>query len=299
VTFSLSTSKTSFASDEDVLIQVKVKNNELNKPARVLKWIVPCDVDNPTSSESILLRDMSSIEVKTLGGLSAKYLGVMVKRGAPSDKDYLRLGPGAEISCTINLENYFEFISPSDDEFYEVKFTAISSQLSAPYASNKSTLETLKSGTLSLQIAARNAPTRALRERKLQAINNFKNCDWIRQAFIIDARQRAAAAATDALQKIDDVGTWRNAAYCPRYKEWFGDYDYNRHMNELRPGYSRVRDRLNDSPIVFNCACEKQYENAFAYVLGWRPYEIYLCNRFWSAQMTGTDSKMASVTSPF
>ena len=296
VSFSLSTLKTSFASDEDVLINVKVKNNDPNKPARILDWIIPCDVNNPASSESMLSKDLSSFEVKTLGGQAAKYLGPMFKRGKPSDKDYLRLGPGAEVSCTINLGKYFEFIFPSGDEFYEIKFTETSSQLSAPSAR----LETLGSDTLSLQIAARNAPTRALRERKLQAINNFRNCDGSQQNDIADARSRAAIESNNALNVIDNVGRWKNAAYCPRYKDWFGDYEYNRHTTELKPGYSALRDRLNDSPIVFDCAgsgCPA--DNIFAYVYPSNPYVIYLCNMFWKAQMTGTDSKMASVTSPF
>lgn len=289
MSFSLSTSKDSLASDEDVLINVTVKNNTPNKRARVLNWIVPCDFNNLTSSSINPPKDMSSFEVNTLGGHTAKYLGALIKRGEPSYKDFLTLGPGAEISCTIDLGKYFEFVSPSEDDVYEIKFTATASQLSAPSAR----LETLNSGTLSIQIAARDVPTRALRERKLQAINNFHNCDVSQQNVIADARSRAAAESTNALNVIDDVGRWRNAAYCPRYKEWFGDYDDNRHTVELRPGYSAVRDRLNHLPIVFDCKCTTT--NAYAYIISFEsPYRIYLCPLFWAAQMTGTNSKMAS-----
>ena len=278
------------------MVDVTVTNNNRSKSARVLEWIVPCDGNDATSKETTVPKDLSSFDVKTLGGQAAKYLGAVFKRAQPIGKDYLILSPGAEISCTINLGEYFEFVSPSKDDVYEIKFTETSLQLSAPYESSKSILETLNSDTLTVQIAARGFPTRSLRsrERKLPATNNFRNCDAGRQGVIADARSRAATEATNALRVIDDVGTWRNSAYCPRYNEWFGNYDYNRHNSELRPGYSAVRDRLNDVPIVFDCSCS--LEKVYAYVYKSSPYDIYLCPIFWSAPMTGTNSKMVSYT---
>ena len=114
---------------------------------------------------------------------------------------------------------------------------------------------------------------------------------------IADARSRAAIESNNALKNvIDNVGTWKNAAYCPRYKEWFGDYDNSGHMLELRPGYSAVRDRLNDSPIIFQCGGDRCSDDIYAYVFPVQPYVIYLCKLFWGAPMTGTNSKMASHT---
>lgn len=37
---------------------------------------------------------------------------------------------------------------------------------------------------------------------------------------------------------------------------------------------------------------------SYAYVYPSSPYNIYLCNAFWSAPMTGTDSKMVSEVDP-
>jgi hypothetical protein len=38
--------------------------------------------------------------------------------------------------------------------------------------------------------------------------------------------------------------------------------------------------------------CDSSY---YAYVYPNRPYEIFLCNAFWSAPATGTDSKMGTI----
>jgi hypothetical protein len=40
--------------------------------------------------------------------------------------------------------------------------------------------------------------------------------------------------------------------------------------------------------VKVDCGCDEDY---FAYVYPAQPYTIYVCNAFWTAPMTGTDSK--------
>jgi peptidyl-Lys metalloendopeptidase len=40
--------------------------------------------------------------------------------------------------------------------------------------------------------------------------------------------------------------------------------------------------------VTVDCGCREDY---YAYVYPNQPYKIYVCNAFWSAPMTGTDSK--------
>jgi hypothetical protein len=252
VTLTLSTSKTSYAADEPILVDVTLKNNELNMPARVLDWLVPCQED--TSSPEIP-KDMSFFTISTSGGHMARYLGALIKRVEPAEKDYKMLKPGAVVLCTIDLGQYYEFASKSDDNYYEIKYSMTSMELSPKESISASVLlQSLESNVLSIKIDARNTPTRALRERKLQSLNNFRSCDSGRQSVLVDARSRSVSAANSVLGVIDSVGRSTSSDSCPRYKEWFGNYNSNRH-NELRTGYLISRDRLNSASITFDCTC--------------------------------------------
>jgi peptidyl-Lys metalloendopeptidase len=44
--------------------------------------------------------------------------------------------------------------------------------------------------------------------------------------------------------------------------------------------------------VVLDCSCKQSY---YAYVYPTAPYKIYVCNAFWSAPMTGTDSKAGTL----
>ena len=253
VALTISASKTSFAADEPVLIKVTLKNNE-RKKARVLDWVVPCEDAQGVSSPETPT-EMSFFTINTAGGHVAKYLGAVFRRVKPDEKDYKMLNPGDEVSCTIDLEKYYEFASKSDDNSYNIKYSASSMELSKPKASNsESALESLESNTLTIKIDARKVPTRALRERKLQSLNNFRNCDTNRQSMLAEARSRATSASNDVLGVIDSVGRLANSQNCPRYKDWFGNYAPTRH-NELRTGYLLTRDTLNSASITFDCGC--------------------------------------------
>ena len=253
VTLTLSASKTSFAADEPVLIDVTLKNNERKKSARVLDWLVPCQED---ASSPETPKDMSFFAVSTTKGYVAKYLGAVFKRGKTAEKDYKMLKPGDEVSCTIDLGQYYEFASESDDNSYEIKYSMTSTELSPKASNSASTLENLASNVLSIKVDSRSTPPRALRERKLQSLNNFRGCDTARQSVLLEARSRSVSEANGVLSVIDSVGRSSSSQSCPRYKEWFGNYDFNRH-NELRNGYILSRDRLNSASITFDCTCTR------------------------------------------
>ena len=100
VTLSISSSKTSYAANEPVLVDVTLKNNERKKSARVLDWLVPCQED---ASSPETPKDMSFFAISTSNGYVAKYLGAVFKRVKPAEKDYTVLRLVNEDSCTIDL----------------------------------------------------------------------------------------------------------------------------------------------------------------------------------------------------
>ena len=76
-----------------------------------------------------------------------------------------------------------------------------------------------------------------------------------------------------------------------RYTTWFGAPDSGR-FNTVSNHYNSIRSAFQSAPIVVDCACDEPY---YAYVYANQPYRIYVCNAFWSAPATGTDSKAGTL----
>lgn len=258
ITLSMSTSQTEFAADEAVVVDFTLTNNEAIKPARILNWINPCISESPM--------DMSFFDVRTVGGQPALYLGALIKRKAPTKKDYKTLKAGEQISCTINLGEYFQFTAPSDDDIYEINYAVISTQISNPSSvQGTNAMESLETDTsLTVKVNARAPPpSRALRDQNLRGLqtggNTFNSCSSSRQTLIRDARTKALAAATDVVSLLSNVSTWGTTARCTRYNEWFGPYSSSRATQhaELRKGFEEIRTKLNSSSIAFDCSCTR------------------------------------------
>lgn len=150
---------------------------------------------------------------------------------SPAEGNYKRLKPGDEVSCTIDLEQYFEFISSDgDDDDYNIQYSVTSMELSKPTTVNTTNaLEILESNTLTIKIGNRATPfqrNRSLRdERNLQSLNSFFRCTTTQQASIAEARTHAITASNDAVAIIESVGLLQSTSTCPRYKQWFGDFN--------------------------------------------------------------------------
>lgn len=78
-----------------------------------------------------------------------------------------------------------------------------------------------------------------------------------------------------------------------RYTTWFGAYNASRY-SRVSSNFVNIDNALdqNNGQITINCGCT---ESAYAYVYANAPYEIYVCNAFWSASTTGTDSKAGTL----
>jgi peptidyl-Lys metalloendopeptidase len=73
----------------------------------------------------------------------------------------------------------------------------------------------------------------------------------------------------------------------PRYAGWFGAFDDARATTIIKH-FQAIKDAFASKPVTVDCGCSESY---YAYVYPSQPYKIYVCNAFWSAPLTGTDSK--------
>jgi len=79
----------------------------------------------------------------------------------------------------------------------------------------------------------------------------------------------------------------------PRYTTWFGAYTSSRY-NTVQSHFVSIDSAMdqNAGQIKINCGCNQSY---YAYVYPTRPYEIFVCRAFWTAPLTGTDSKAGTL----
>lgn len=141
---SLSADKADFDQAEDVTLHVTITNPN-DTSIRVLKWFTPLEgVEQP-------------LFTVTRDGEPVTYLGIMVKRPAPTEQDYITLKAGESLTSYVNLSAYYD-LSVSGN--YKVRYDVTSIQLYA--AEDNGQLNKtghLASNTLGMFIEGRNAPT--------------------------------------------------------------------------------------------------------------------------------------------
>ncbi len=259
-----------FARSDEVLVRVTLLNTSPTAQF-LLKWHTPAGAVEAPLFE--VLRD----------GQPVRYLGMVVKRAAPGPDDYLRLEPGASLSSTVELSALYEMNVTGP---YRLRFRTSSSGLFAG-AGMRPTPGTLASSQVGIWIDGR--LPRGMRPPAKQVAGGggreFSKCS--------NAQQEQLAAAVDAGKAMTvDAHNYLAAGaggsgYGARYGSWFGVFDPGRAAT-VSTNFTAIRDAFETKPLTIDCGCN---ENYFAYVYPAQPYKIYVCKAFWTAPLTGTDSR--------
>ena len=110
------------------------------------------------------------------------------------------------------------------------------------------------------------------------------------------ARAALVAGAGVAQARIysENAKTYLNGGTVgPRYTTWFGAYTSTRYAT-AKSHFTAIDGAIDQSggQIKINCGCNQNY---YAYVYPNQPYQIYVCKVFWTAPLTGTDSKAGTL----
>ena len=268
VVVSVAPEKTSLGKSDDVVVKVTFTNTS-GSPQYVLKSRTPFEEIEAPLFE--ITRD----------GKPVRYLGAIAKRGAPTAADYFLLKPGASYTARVELSALYDMATTGD---YAIRY----------HTSSGSQNEELKSDAATVWIDGRrprgsSEETSSLAEMKAQAgpvtaaggALSFNKCTSSQQADITSAVSAALSMSSngDAYMAKGTMGT--------RYTKWFGTVDSSR-VATVKSHFAALKDAFATKPITVDCGCKKTY---YAYVYPTQPYTIYVCKAFWSAPMTGTDSK--------
>jgi len=276
VTVRVTPERQSLAKSDNVVVNVTVTNTSA-VTQYLLKWQTPLGAIEAPLFE--VTRD----------GLPVRYLGVQVKRAAPTAADYIALKPGASLGRRIELSALYDM---GVTGAYSVRWRAGATQLF-----NRPGVMRLKGGG-AMQERATALPDPAAASVWIDgrlargalddagavpagAGLSFSRCSNAQQETIVGAVQAAQAMAHDAdlYLQAKTLGA--------RYTGWFGALDDTRSGTVTRH-FQAIKEAFASKPVTVDCGCKESY---YAYVYPNQPYKIYVCKAFWSAPLTGTDSK--------
>lgn len=218
----------------------------------------------------------------TRDGLPVTYLGIQAKRAAPTAADFVALRPGAARSVRVELSALYRMDITGA---YSVRYRAERLQV----ASRPDALRPQGRAEASPQAAAVWIDGRLPRGMPEPSPAAAPAGSGLAYAHCSNAQQDGVAGAVQAgLAMVQDADAYlQGQALAARYTGWFGPVDNARATTVARHA-AAIRDAFATRPITVDCACSQRW---YAYVYPNEPYTIHVCKAFWTAPLTGTDSK--------
>ena len=281
VSVSITPTSSRYTATQKVQFTLKYKNNGPDT-AYIYRWAVPSgQLEHP-------------LFTVTQSGKNVQYLGLVVKRATPSAADAISLASGKEISAVIDLSQAYDI---PKSEKYTVQFEMPTKHLFHTPSSNSKTEQTssdesvVQSEPVTVFAEARSNtligtnPQSNTQQKSLS--HTDVGCSSSRQSALTAAIAAASSYADESKQYLEKLSQGTS-----RYTTWFGAYS-SADLAKVKNQYINIASVFNTKSITFKCSCS--VANAYAYVYPSIPYEIYLCDYFWMAPVSGTDSKAGTI----
>lgn len=261
--------------DVDVHVDVAV-TNQCRTAVQVLRWQLPSD--NMSGSLFRVTRDDAPV----------RYTGAVVKRAAPTAKDYVEIAAGATLNYQVELTGHYDF---SKNGRYAIEFQSDR----GTHGSGAQTLRTAaatylwaqnRNEKLDATAAAPAEPTALSTTAAVAAAASISYTG----ACTTSQKSTLASAVTAATNYASSSATYLSGtpSATERYTSWFGAYTLAR-WNTAKDHFVKARNAFQTAALTLDCSCKDT--GTYAYVYPTQPYKIYVCGAFWNAPMTGTDSK--------
>lgn len=217
-------------------------------------------------------------------GQPVRYLGRRIKRAAPGPGDYLRLDPGASITHTVELSRAYEMSITGN---YTIRYRSPATPApgaTAPGATAGAVVGELTSNPVTIWVDARlpRGSKTAITPDAAAPGLAFANCANAQQEQLVAALDAGRAMTADSQAYLTS-----GMPYGARYAMWFGAQDAARGAR-VTANFTALKDAFENKPVKIDCDCDEPY---FAYVYPARPYTVWVCQAFWAAAVTGTDSR--------
>ena len=262
------------AADDDVVARVAITNDS----ARTMvlpRWQVPG-----------ARLDANLFEV-TRDGKPVDYLGILVKRPAPTPADFVAIAPGKSISGRTELSRHYDMASGGE---YVVAYRLALAGGNRLAELAATTEEAVSEAVAIWRDAQQLAPIDWERINAISAPQGLSTTGCS-SSQITTISTAAGNATTYSTQSKNYLLGKTYSTVGPRYTTWFGAINSTR-FNTATSHFTSIENAFQTKPVVVDCGCTDNY---YAYVYPTQPYKIYVCNAFWSAPPTGTDSKAGTL----
>jgi len=227
----------------------------------------------------------------TLDGTSVPYVGRLVKRRVPTLEDMFELKPGRSVSSVVQLSLEYDMTKTGN---YLVMFkydigpmlSTSASLLGRNVSIEMENEVILESPAASLFVEGRSNP-RIVDSRGSLTTYSYVGCSASQESSIDSALSAAKTYALNSVHYLTKLIIGQ-----PRYTTWFGTFSTT-NLNKVKTHFSNIDSTFRTKSMSFDCGCTES--GVFAYVYANQPYKIYLCPAFWSAPVTGTDSKGGTI----
>ena len=216
-------------------------------------------------------------------GQPVPYIGPDVKRAPLQASELIRFAGGDVRTYTVDLASAYDLSANGD---YDVAYAIERGVGNATYR--------LKSANAAFTLSGRSAPpgspvpaTIPGEVTALAGSLSYSKCTTTQQTTIATAVANARTYANDAVTYLATQNTESQ-----RFTKWFGSPSILANWELIRANFTKIQDGFTNRAVIVDCGCKKTY---YAYVYSNQPYKIYVCKAFWSAPMTGTDSKAGTL----
>ncbi len=274
---------------QEVNVQLTFTNTG-DHAVRLLNWYVPDG--EPEDDVFTVRRD----------GREVSFMGPHIKRAGATDADFILLAPGQSVTRVADIGAYYDLSQTGE---YTIQYSVEEAQLTRqaamsgmrgrfnPELESYAGPEYITSNEVMTVLAGRKNPfieqamntkADAIVERGvgLSSVAFSGRCSATQQSTILSAVAAASNFANGAVSYLNGTPSATS-----RFTTWFGTYS-SANWNQIKGQFANIKDAFDNKPLTIDCACKKTY---YAYVYPNQPYKIYVCKAFWSAPMTGTDSK--------
>ena len=272
--------KATVGAADDVFVRFTLRNDS-SQDLYVLSWQTP-------------LRGIQEdiFEVRR-DGQEVGYIGRLYKWATPRAEDFIRIPAGGSVSARVELSSVYDISRSGEYSIqYRVPVREALRATGAKVAAAK--LGHIESNVLSLAIE-RDERTLAEAPAEIEAPNvmvdayltpSYVSCSSTRQSTLVTATSNAESMSLKARNYLNNLPSTSRPTDSA-YRTWFGSYTTTRYST-VQTHYNNIYNAFNTKRFTYHCDCTS---SAYAYVYANQPYNVHLCNAFWNAPMTGTDSK--------
>jgi len=235
-----------------------------------------------------------------LDGKPVAYTGRLYKRATPQAEDYVRIPAGRSISANVELSSVYDLSRTGEYAIrYQVSLQNGLRGNDAKSLSGFSGLRNLESNVVLLGVERNERAVGAVEAlvqndeaaRGDKALTpSYVSCTSSRQSLLVTALNNAQGLAQRSRDYLNAVPT-ASRSTDTNYKTWFGTYSSSNYSS-VTNDYSNIYSAMSTKSFVFYCDCT---DSSYAFVYANQPYKVHLCNAFWSAPATGTDSKAGTL----